>query len=47
MYYKGYYILGSTKIIHWYLPREVSKLIVYYLWLVLPFRESLELIALG
>jgi hypothetical protein len=47
MYHKGYHILGSTKIIHRYLPHEVSKLIIYYLWLVLPFRELLELMALG
>lgn len=33
-YHKGYHILGSTKIIHRYLPQEVSKLIVHYLWLV-------------
>jgi hypothetical protein len=36
-YYKGYSVSGSTKIIHRYLPREVSELLVYYLWLVLPF----------
>jgi hypothetical protein len=43
-YHKGYNIVGSTKIIHRYLPREVSELIVYYLWFVLPFRISLELL---
>lgn len=36
-YYKGYNITGSTKIIYRYLPKEVSELLVYYLWLVLPF----------
>jgi hypothetical protein len=30
-YYKGYSIVGNTKIIHCYLLNEVSKLVVYYL----------------
>ncbi|KFY31540.1 hypothetical protein V493_01012 [Pseudogymnoascus sp. VKM F-4281 (FW-2241)] len=29
-YHKGYSIQGSTKIVHRYLPREVSELVVYY-----------------
>jgi hypothetical protein len=37
MYYKGYRSSGNIKIIHRYLPREVGELLVYYLWLVLPF----------
>jgi hypothetical protein len=36
-YHKGYTCTGSTKIIHRYLPSEVSELFVFYLWLVLPF----------
>jgi hypothetical protein len=36
-YHKGYNIVGSTKIIYRYLPKEVSKLVVYYLWFILPF----------
>jgi hypothetical protein len=36
-YYKGYLISNSTKIIHHYLPKVVSELVVYYLWLILPF----------
>ena len=36
-YHKGYNIVGSTKIIHQYLPKEVSELVVYYLWFILPF----------
>ena len=43
-YHKGYNIIGSTKIIHRYLPREVSELVVYYLWLILPFWRSLDLL---
>ncbi len=36
-YYKGYSIQGSTKIIHRDLLKEVSELLIYYLWLVLLF----------
>jgi hypothetical protein len=40
-YHKGYSITGSTKIIHRYLPIEVSELYVYYVWLVVPFIKQL------
>jgi hypothetical protein len=43
-YHKGYNITGSTKIIHRYLPKEVSELLVYYLWLVLPFWQQLDIL---
>jgi hypothetical protein len=46
-YHKGYSISNTTKIIHYYLPKAVSELVVYYLWLVLPFREALEWLARG
>jgi hypothetical protein len=46
-YHKGYSITGSTKIIHRYLPKEVGELLVYYLWLILPFRQTLNLVANG
>jgi hypothetical protein len=39
-YHKRYSIQGCTKIIHHYLPKEVSELVVYYLWLVLPLPNS-------
>ena len=45
-YHKGYSIKGSTCIIHRYLPKEASELLVYYLWLVLPFSQQLQLLAL-
>lgn len=45
--YKGYGITNSTKIIHRYLPQELSELLVYYLWLVLPFCTQLKLLALN
>jgi hypothetical protein len=45
--YKGYSITNSTKVIHRYLPQEVSELLVYYLWLVLPFCTQLKLLALN
>jgi hypothetical protein len=47
MYHKGYSISNTTKIIHRYLPKAVSELVVYYLWLILPFREALERLARG
>ena len=45
-YHKGYSTTGSTKIIHRYLPMEVSKVVVYYLQLVLPFWHQITLVAL-
>jgi hypothetical protein len=45
-YHKGYSVSGCTKIIHRYLPREVGKLLMYFLWLVLPFYHHVERLAL-
>jgi hypothetical protein len=42
LYYKGYRSSGNIKIIYQYLPWEVGELLVYYLWLVLPFWEKLQ-----
>lgn len=41
-YHKGYAVSGDVKIIHRYLPREVGELVVYYMWLVLPFQQRME-----
>ena len=41
-YHKGYQMSGDVKIIHWYLPREVGELVVWYLWLALPFIQRIE-----
>jgi hypothetical protein len=41
-YHKGYNVSGDVKIIHRYLPRKVGELVVWYLWLVLPFQQRLE-----
>jgi hypothetical protein len=30
-------VTGTWKMIHRYLPKEVCKLLIYYIWLVLPF----------
>lgn len=35
---------NDVKIIHRYVPREVGELVVWYLWLALPFAERLEAI---
>jgi hypothetical protein len=40
-YYKNYSTTNSTKIIYRYLPTEVSEILVYYIWLVIPFLEQL------
>jgi hypothetical protein len=42
---KGYSVEESTRIIHRYLPPEVGELLIYYLWLVVPFCRQLQLIA--
>jgi superfamily II DNA helicase RecQ len=41
-YHKGYQMSGDVKIIHRYLPREVGELVVWYLWLALPFIQRME-----
>ena len=41
-YHKGYSLSGDIKIIHRYLPREVGELVVWYLWLALPFQQRME-----
>ncbi|KAI8682258.1 hypothetical protein NCS56_00348100 [Fusarium sp. Ph1] len=42
MYHKGFRKTGNTKIIHRYLPREVGELLVWYMWLVLPFWQAVQ-----
>jgi hypothetical protein len=46
-YHKGYSINNTTKIIHQYLPKAVSELVVYYLWLILPFCQALQKLVHG
>jgi hypothetical protein len=36
-YHKNYSTSSSTRLIHRFLPPEVGELLVYYLWLVVPF----------
>jgi hypothetical protein len=43
-YHKAYTCTGTTKIIHRYLPREISELVVYYLWLIFPFVQKMTLL---
>ena len=43
-YHKGYEFSEKTKLIQRFLPREVGELLVYYLWLVLPFWESIQVV---
>ncbi|KAJ5541863.1 hypothetical protein N7461_007866 [Penicillium sp. DV-2018c] len=42
-YYNGSYASDDGKTIQRYLPREIGELVVWYLWLVLPFVQRLEL----
>ncbi|KFY31504.1 hypothetical protein V493_01048 [Pseudogymnoascus sp. VKM F-4281 (FW-2241)] len=46
-YHKGYSVSGSTRIIHRYLPKAISELLVYYAWLIQPFCEQLCMLALN
>ena len=46
-YHKGYRSSGNIKIIHRYLPREVGELFVYFVWLIWPFNEDLQLESSG
>ena len=43
-YHKGYNVTGSIKIIYRFLPKEIGELVIYYLWLVLPFCQQLDLL---
>lgn len=36
-YHKGFHASNDVKIIHRYVPREVGELVVWYMWLVMPF----------
>ena len=42
-YHKGYSASQQVKIIHRYVPKEIGKLVVYYLWLVEPFVQMLQI----
>ena len=44
-YHKGYSISNTVKIIHRYLLASVSKIVVYYLWLVAPFTYQIRVLA--
>jgi superfamily II DNA helicase RecQ len=41
-YHKGFRNSGVSKIIHRYMPREVGSLMVWYLWLVLPWWQKVQ-----
>ncbi|KAL3588248.1 hypothetical protein FPOAC2_14147 [Fusarium poae] len=44
LYHKGFRLTGQAKVIHRYLPRAVGELLVWYLWLVLPFWQQVQAI---
>lgn len=41
-YHKGYHLQGDIKIIHRCLPHAVGEKLVHYLWLVLPFVQTMS-----
>ncbi|KJZ69304.1 hypothetical protein HIM_11298 [Hirsutella minnesotensis 3608] len=41
-YHKGFRSTGQAKVIHRYMPREVGELLVWYLWLILPFWQQVQ-----
>jgi superfamily II DNA helicase RecQ len=41
-YHKNIGQTGKGKVIHWYMPREVGELVVYYLWFASPFWQQLD-----
>lgn len=43
-YHKGINTTGKPKVIHRYLPKEVSLLVIYYLWLVIPFEYNIRIL---
>ena len=45
-YHKGYSISGSVKIIHCYLPAAVTEILVYYMIIVKPLCDQLEMLVL-
>ncbi|KAM7208117.1 telomere-linked helicase 1, partial [Rhypophila decipiens] len=47
LYHKNYRSSEQVKIIHRYLPREAGELLVWYLWLVLPFWQQVQGIVKG
>ena len=46
-YHKNFRQTNEAKVIHRFLPREVGELLVWYLWLVLPFWQKLQGIIKG
>jgi len=41
-YHKDYAVSEDVKVIHRYLSREMRELMMYYLWLMLPFQQRLK-----
>jgi superfamily II DNA helicase RecQ len=43
-YHKNYRSSEQVKIIHRYLPREISEIFIRYLWIVLPFWQQVQIV---
>jgi superfamily II DNA or RNA helicase len=46
-YHKNIRQMGEAKVIHRFLPRELGEVVVWYLWLVLPFWENVQAVLTG
>lgn len=44
MYHRRFKVTNDICVVHRYLPRSVGRLVVYYMWLALPFVEHLSAI---
>lgn len=42
VYHKGFHVSNDVKIIHRYVPREVGELVIWYMWLVVPFINQMS-----
>ncbi|BCR88806.1 uncharacterized protein ACHE_50004A [Aspergillus chevalieri] len=40
-YHKGFHASNDSKLIHRYVPRAVGELVVWYMWLAMPFIDQL------
>ena len=41
--HKNYMQRGKEKVVHHFLPREIGELLMYWLWIVLPFWDKVQI----
>lgn len=47
LYHKGYRQANRTKVVHRFLPRPLAKLLIWYLWIILPFAQVITMVLEG